>query len=538
MSLELPFGVKPVNPVAVDYWSGPYSGVLTQEAVDAANSGIQPGIRYVGQEATLVVSGVSQKYWYESGVTNSDLVPFPAGSGGGGDVSLVDSNPSGVVWVNNSGQITTDEYFLYDSDSDRIHLGSGGVRFSDGSIQLTAVIDEGSYFTGPAYAVWTGSNLNFNVIYPNYFLDGQQFAGGNDLISLPSGDSTYDRFDAIIVDSSGASSIQGVPEVNHVFPSFDSVNELLVTYIEVPTSGTVPGNVNQKQIYDENVEWTGSGNLTNLNFDDLTDPQVGTKHISFDGFSNTGYIQFEDAGAATLVSSFSVLRFYIKLGAAIPNNRYLRLRFYRSGSPISDYIDITNGNYNYDRSNTNWQLIIVPLSEFSFTSAELDSLYIGFNQSAGSTIYLDNIALLTDAGTQPQPDFFRYVITDNGIVFANQPNDALRLINTNKTGDKEITITVGGSGNRAYVNTTVNHSMNSSDDVVFADSSSNPINVYIPTAGNVGGKELMIKRKTGNDPVTIVASGAETIDGQSSHALYSAYESITLISDNSNWLIS
>jgi hypothetical protein len=80
--------------------------------------------------------------------------------------------------------------------------------------------------------------------------------------------------------------------------------------------------------------------------------------------------------------------------------------------------------------------------------------------------------------------------------------------------------------------------MSPSDDVVFADSSSNPINVYIPTAGSVGGKEVMIKRKAGNDPVTVVASGAETIDGQSSHTLFHAYESITLISDNSNWLIS
>ena len=78
MALELPYGIKPLNPVPVDYWSGPYSGSTTQEAIDAANSGIPSAVRFVSMEASLVVSGVAQKYWYASGTTNSDLVSFSA----------------------------------------------------------------------------------------------------------------------------------------------------------------------------------------------------------------------------------------------------------------------------------------------------------------------------------------------------------------------------------------------------------------------------------------------------------------------------
>ena len=214
MALELPFGIQPVNPVAVDYWSGPYSGILSQEAINAANSGISPGVRYVGQEATLVVSGVTEKYWYQSGVSDSDLVPF-----------------------------------------------------------------------------------------------------------------------------------------------------------------TIAG---------------------------------------------------------------------------------------------------ASGNF--------------------FTNFE----------------------------------------TDDGTVTATSSNDTIRIVNSTKTGAKEIT---AGGGSRQYANVTADYSMSSSDDVIFANSTLNPINVYIPTAISAGGKEVTIKMVAGIEPVTVVPSGAELIDGQGSYTITHRYESITLLSNNSNWFI-
>ena len=73
MTLELPFGIKPVNPVPVEYWSGPYSGILTQEAINAANSGIPLPVRFQSMEVSLLVNGVSEKYWYATGVNDVDL---------------------------------------------------------------------------------------------------------------------------------------------------------------------------------------------------------------------------------------------------------------------------------------------------------------------------------------------------------------------------------------------------------------------------------------------------------------------------------
>jgi len=134
-------------------------------------------------------------------------------------------------------------------------------------------------------------------------------------------------------------------------------------------------------------------------------------------------------------------------------------------------------------------------------------------------------------------NFFTNVTADDGTVSATTPGDTIRIVNASKTGPKEITTTGGGGGTRTFDNISSDFSMGSSSDVVFADSTSSPINVYIPTAVGVGGKEIAIKWAAGNNSILINASGAESVDGQSTFMLDNPYQSIALISNNSNWLI-
>ena len=91
---------------------------------------------------------------------------------------------------------------------------------------------------------------------------------------------------------------------------------------------------------------------------------------------------------------------------------------------------------------------------------------------------------------------------------------------------------------RTYNNITADFSMSDTSDVVFMDTSSGPVNVYLPTAVGQGGKEIMIKYKAGSNSGVLIGSGSQTIDGQSQFGVYNIYESISLISDNSNWFIS
>jgi hypothetical protein len=72
--LQLPYGVKPTNPVPVDALSGPYEGNTIQEAVSLANSSIPQALRYKSLQVRLIISGESYLYWYKNGINDSDLV--------------------------------------------------------------------------------------------------------------------------------------------------------------------------------------------------------------------------------------------------------------------------------------------------------------------------------------------------------------------------------------------------------------------------------------------------------------------------------
>ena len=79
MALELPFGIKVLNPLPVDdkYLSGgtPYT------SVSAVNAAIPSSIRHIG--LTVNINGT--EYWYKNGVTNGDLILKTAGGDATGE---------------------------------------------------------------------------------------------------------------------------------------------------------------------------------------------------------------------------------------------------------------------------------------------------------------------------------------------------------------------------------------------------------------------------------------------------------------------
>jgi hypothetical protein len=88
-----------------------------------------------------------------------------------------------------------------------------------------------------------------------------------------------------------------------------------------------------------------------------------------------------------------------------------------------------------------------------------------------------------------------------------------------------------------YRNISSSANILSTDDVVFVDCSSGNINLTLPSAISLGGKKIHIKRKTGSFGLTILTSLSQTIDGSNSFSVFSNYQAITLVSDNSNWFI-
>jgi hypothetical protein len=72
--------------------------------------------------------------------------------------------------------------------------------------------------------------------------------------------------------------------------------------------------------------------------------------------------------------------------------------------------------------------------------------------------------------------------------------------------------------------------------IIKCDTTSGGFTVTLPTA--VGNKALLIiKKVAGSGALTVDGNGTETIDGGTTATINKVYESITLVSDNSNWQI-
>jgi hypothetical protein len=95
--------------------------------------------------------------------------------------------------------------------------------------------------------------------------------------------------------------------------------------------------------------------------------------------------------------------------------------------------------------------------------------------------------------------------------------------------------TVGSIKNYRNVDSDVN--IDVSDDVIFINSISNTVTVYMPEASGNAGKQFTIKRAYGDNVAIVNASGAGNIDGAYTFIMHHLYQSINLISNNSNWFI-
>lgn len=89
-----------------------------------------------------------------------------------------------------------------------------------------------------------------------------------------------------------------------------------------------------------------------------------------------------------------------------------------------------------------------------------------------------------------------------------------------------------------YTNISSNYNVSITDHLIFIDTSSGAVEIQLPTASGVGGKEYIVKSVGGNNNITITTSvEGETIDGEDSFVIHFNNESITLTSNNTNWFI-
>jgi hypothetical protein len=94
------------------------------------------------------------------------------------------------------------------------------------------------------------------------------------------------------------------------------------------------------------------------------------------------------------------------------------------------------------------------------------------------------------------------------------------------------------TNNLAVSSKTSAYTLATSDDVILADSSSAAFTLTLPTAVGNTGKVFRVKKTDSSfNAVTIDGDGTETIDGATTTTLNTQDETLTIVSDGSNWEI-
>jgi hypothetical protein len=83
---------------------------------------------------------------------------------------------------------------------------------------------------------------------------------------------------------------------------------------------------------------------------------------------------------------------------------------------------------------------------------------------------------------------------------------------------------------------TGNYTLTAADAVVLFNAAGGAVTATLPTAAGIAGRSYTIKKvDTSPNAVTITTSGSETIDGNLSGSLSTAYQYINVVSDGTNW---
>jgi len=296
-------------------------------------------------------------------------------------------------------------------------------------------------FTGRPYMVWSGTGFKHDYNLPSYYIDGVLYSASTGDITPTVPTDANPRYVSFFVDASGVNYRLGDAEINPIEPTIDTTSEIFITSFLVLPGATTPDNTNRVTIYDENTEFvvTKIGSCT-INANYTTNPFKGTKCLLVNAFgSGNESVVFTDSILRT-ITDFNYIGFRIKL-LNFTNKDELKIRFQNSNTPITNDIIIKKGVYNFTDNSSAYQLVLVPISDFTFSELEFNQFVIFKNTGNDRDFQLDDIFLAKGGGSTnaTKQDAITSIIANNGIVNATQENDTITIIG-------EDGITTSGSG--------------------------------------------------------------------------------------------
>tara|TARA_R110000803_G_scaffold78075_5_gene143154 strand:+ start:251 stop:2545 length:2295 start_codon:yes stop_codon:yes gene_type:complete len=281
------------------------------------------------------------------------------------------------------------------------------------------------------------SGLTFEVSDLVVVINGSVYSLDGTTITLDAADVTNPRIDLIIVDLSLVQPIVKSTGTAAVTPAAnflsDSTTQLQLTFINIAAGATTPTGVSADLVYDEDAgspgEWDGVVTETNIGTIDLASTaqaNTGTKSISVNGSTLTDGDKITLTSDGThAVADISTIHLYIYLTASTtsPAN-WIDVTLYNGATLVSDNVRIINGYNGFDTSVTGiWQSVIIPISDFKFSTISATSITVmvlTFEGALSTLFYLDTINLISGVNNPPTTNTFLGLSDVNDTTYAGK----------------------------------------------------------------------------------------------------------------------
>lgn len=434
--------------------------------------------------------------------TNLELLP--SGNTIAGDLVV---NGNTTLGDSSSDTITTNARFITDlvpNPDNTVSLGSSALRFANGNFtQYTARADN----TNTIKSIFNGTGIT--ATGTSFSIDGNN--------SIQIGPSTAT---AVILGRSGITT--------SVVGTFNPTQNMVVGgLITVNGSGS-------PSVFNGDVNIVGTLTVGTILFVDLS--VSGNTVLGDDVTTDT--VNFQ----AKMISSI------LPKTSDLYDVGHSDARFHHiHGTTFFAHADDTNTNYVMLQDDT-------LLSSASFDVDGYSTLFIGATHATAVNIgrigvtttvdgymTIDNGSQLntTGSGTINLPNNInsRFLI-ENLSVGSTVTAPNVNTLTNGSNADALHTHAIGGGG--AYNTTSTKTSLYTAvlQDLVVCDPTSSGFTVLLPTAVGQINKSIIIKNNSAStNTITVDAFGSETIDGSLTVNISIAYQSITFVSNDSNWMV-
>lgn len=520
--------------------------------------------------ANLAGTGTRMVVASNTGVLSTQAIP--SGGVSDGDKGDITVSSSGSVWTIDDGVIGLSKLSATGTPSSSTYLRGDNTWATitpGGSGTVTSV----SVVSANGFAGTVATDTTTPAITLSTTVTGL-LKGDGTSISAASGGTDYEvplSFSNGLTRASNAIKLGGTISENTTLDGTDNSWNLVATNMKKVTlrAGTVGSVVTGRietsvfndsalvELDTSNPAGTKSGNITVYE-------NGGTPYISLftKGSTLANYYAYIQMGSGNLEFSSGVgsatLRFSIDAGGSV----YIYTTPSLNNSATNILVRDTNGQIQYRTvaslgigNGTVTSVSVVSANGFAGTVATdtttpaitLSTTVTGILKGDGTGVTAAVAG--TDYLVSNQTITLSGAVTGSGTtsIATTLANSIVGIANLSATGTPSASTflrgdntwaTVSGGGGYSVVSatTTYNAAQTSGTVIIKGDTTSAGFSVNLPTA--VGNQTVfIIKKSAGSAALIIDGSSTETIDGSTSIELIKVNESVTLVSDNTNWLI-